>query len=162
MLLGKCFARLGCGFIWLLASMTGIATAGCTDSIVEIKSAHAHIRLNVEVADSAEERAIGLMHRQSMPHHSGMWFIYETPRTVAFWMRNTLIPLDIIFVDQHGEVQKIHMNALPLDETPIPGGDNIQFVLEVNAGLSERYGLGAGDFIRHPSIKQDPAWPCQK
>jgi len=91
-----------------------------------------------------------------------MWFIYETPRTVAFWMRNTLIPLDIIFVDQHGEVQKIHMNALPMDETPIPGGDNIQFVLEVNAGLSERYGLGAGDFIRHPSIKQDPAWPCQK
>jgi len=142
--------------------MTGIATAGCTDSIVEIKSAHAHIRLNVEVADSAEERANGLMHRQSMPYNSGMWFIYETPRTVAFWMRNTLIPLDIIFVDQHGEVQKIHMNALPLDETPIPGGDNIQFVLEVNTGLSERYGLGAGDFIRHPSIKQDPVWPCQK
>ena len=142
--------------------MTGIATAGCTDSIVEIKSAHAHIRLNVEVADSAEERAIGLMHRHSMPYNSGMWFIYETPRTVAFWMRNTLIPLDIIFVDQPGEVQKIHMNALPLDETPIPGGDNIQFVLEVNAGLSKRYGLGAGDFIRHPSIKQDPVWPCQK
>ena len=142
--------------------MTGIATAGCTDSIVEIKSAHAHIRLNVEVADSAEERAIGLMHRESMPYNNGMWFIYETPRTVAFWMRNTLIPLDMIFVDQHGKVQKIHMNARPLDEMPIPGGDNIQFVLEVNAGLSERYGLGAGDFIRHPSIKQDPVWPCQK
>lgn len=162
MLLGKCFARLGWVCISLLASMTGIATAGCTDSIVEIKSAHAHIRLNVEVADSAEERAIGLMHRESMPYNSGMWFIYETPRTVAFWMRNTLIPLDMIFVDQHGEVKKIHMNARPLDETPIPGGDNIQFVLEVNAGLSERYGLGAGDFIRHPSIKQEPVWPCQK
>ena len=160
--MGKCFARLGCVFIWLLASMTGIATAKCTDSIVEIKSAHAHIILNVEVADSAEERAIGLMHRDSMPYNSGMWFIYETPRTVAFWMHNTLIPLDMIFVNQHGEVQKIHMNARPLDETPIPGGDNIQFVLEVNAGLSERYGLGAGDFIRHPSIKQDPVWPCQK
>ncbi|ERL97495.1 hypothetical protein HIMB11_02023 [Rhodobacteraceae bacterium HIMB11] len=162
MLLGKCFARLGYGFIWLLVSMTGIATAGCTDSIVEIKSAHAHIKLNVEVADSAEERAIGLMHRENMPYNGGMWFIYETPRTVAFWMRSTLIPLDMIFVDQHGEVQKIHMNARPLDETPIHGGDNIQFVLEVNAGLSERYGLGAGDFIRHPSIKQDPVWPCQK
>ena len=142
--------------------MTGIAAAGCTDSIVEIKSAHAHIRLNVEVADSAEERAIGLMHRESLRYNSGMWFIYETPRTVAFWMRNTHIPLDMIFVDQYGEVQKIHMNAPPMDETPIPGGENIQFVLEVNAGLSERYGLGAGDFIRHPSIKQDPAWPCQK
>ena len=160
--MGKCFARLGCVLIWLLAPMTGIATAKCTNSIVEIKSARAHIRLNVEVADSAEERAIGLMHRDSMPYNSGMWFIYETPRWVAFWMRNTLIPLDMIFVDQHGEVQKIHMNAHPLDETPIPGGDNIQFVLEVNAGLSERYGLRAGDFIRHPSIKQDPVWPCQK
>ena len=162
MLLGKCFARLGYGFIWLLVSTTGIATARCTDSIVEIKSAHAHITLNVEVADSAEERAIGLMHRENMSYNSGMWFIYETPRTVAFWMRSTLIPLDMIFVDQHGEVQKIHMNARPLDETPIHGGDNIQFVLEVNAGLSERYGLGAGDFIRHPSIKLDPVWPCQK
>ena len=162
MLLGKCFARLGCVVAWLFVVATSQAAARCKDSIVEIKSAHAHIRLNVEVADSAEERAIGLMHRQSMPYNSGMWFIYETPRTVAFWMRNTLIPLDMIFVDQHGMVQKIHMNARPLDETPIPGGDNIQFVLEVNAGLSERYGLGAGDFIRHPSIKQDPVWPCQK
>ncbi len=160
--MGKCFARLGCVVAWLFVVATSQAAAGCKDSIVEIKSAHAHIRLNVEVADSAEERAIGLMHRQSMPYNSGMWFIYETPRTVAFWMRNTLIPLDMIFVDQHGEVQKIHINARPLDETPIPGGDNIQFVLEVNAGLSERYGLGAGDFIRHPSIKQDPVWPCQK
>ena len=162
MLLGKCVVRLGFIAAWLLVVMTSIAAAGCRDSVVEIKSANAHIRLNVEVADSDEERAIGLMNRESMTYNSGMWFIYETPRTVAFWMRNTLIPLDMIFVDQHGEVQKIHMNARPLDETPIPGGDNIQFVLEVNAGLSERYGLGAGDFIRHPSIKQDPVWPCQK
>lgn len=142
--------------------MTGIATAECRNSIVEIKSANAHIRLSVEVADSAEKRAIGLMYRENLPYNSGMWFIYETPRTVAFWMRNTLISLDMIFVDQHGEVQKIHKNASPFDETPIPGGDNIQFVLEVNAGLSERYGFQEGDYIRHPSIKQDPVWPCQK
>ena len=75
-------------------------------------------------------------------------------------MRNTLIPLDMIFVNQHGEVQKIHMNARPLDETPIPGGNNIQFVLEVNAGLSERYGLGAGTLsaILH---KKDPVGPAK-
>jgi uncharacterized membrane protein (UPF0127 family) len=160
--LEQCFAKLVFVFILLLASMTGIATAQCRNSIVEIKSANAHIRLNVEIADSAEKRAIGLMHRENLPYNSGMWFIYETPRTVAFWMRNTLIPLDMIFVDELGKVQKIHKNARPMDETPIPGGDNIQFVLEVNAGLSERYGLGAGDYIRHPSIKQDPVWPCQK
>lgn len=142
--------------------MTGIATAQCRNSVVEIKSANAHIRLNVEVVDSAKERAIGLMHRENLPYNNGMWFIYETPRTVAFWMRNTLIALDMIFVDEHGVVQKIHKNARPMDETPIPGGDNIQFVLEVNAGLSKRFGLGAGDYIRHPSIKQDPVWPCQK
>ncbi|NCX55277.1 MAG: DUF192 domain-containing protein, partial [Rhodobacterales bacterium] len=99
--------------------MTGIATAQCRNSFVEIKSANAHIRLNVEVVDSAKERAIGLMHRENLPYNNGMWFIYETPRTVAFWMRNTLIPLDMIFVDEHGVVQKIHKNARPMDETPI-------------------------------------------
>lgn len=160
--MGKCIARLGLLCCWLMAGTYSLSASSCQETIVEIKSERAHIRLNVEVADSAEARAMGLMHRTSMPYSSGMWFIYETPRTVAFWMRNTLIPLDMIFVDQHGLVQKVHMNARPLDETPIPGGDNIQYVLEVNAGLSERYGITKGAFIRHPSINSDPVWPCQK
>jgi len=157
---GKCFTRLGFGIAWLMVTATVALAGNCKDSVVEIKSANAHIRLNVEVAATAQERAVGLMNRESLPYNSGMWFIYETPRTVAFWMRNTLIPLDMIFVDQTGEVQKIHVNAKPLDETPIPGGDNIQYVLEVNGGLSQRYGLKAGDYIRHPSIKHNPVWPC--
>ena len=162
MFMGKCITRLGLFAAWLVC-MTTTSTAGqCRASIIEVKSNTAHIKLNVEIADSAKKRAIGLMHRESMALNSGMWFIYETPRTVAFWMRNTLIPLDMLFVDEHGEVQRIHKNARPSDETPIAGGNDIQFVLEVNAGLSDRYGLGVGDIVRHPSIKQDPVWPCQK
>lgn len=162
MFMGKCITRLGLCAAWLVCMTTMSAAGQCRDSIIEVKSNTAHIKLNVEIADSAQKRAIGLMHRESMPLNSGMWFIYETPRTVAFWMRNTLIPLDMLFVDEHGEVQRIHKNARPLDETPIAGGNDIQFVLELNAGLSDRYGLGVGDFVRHPSIKQDPVWPCQK
>jgi uncharacterized membrane protein (UPF0127 family) len=76
-------------------------------------------------------------------------------------MENTYIPLDMIFADATGTVQRIHTDAVPLDRTPIPGGEAIQYVLEINAGLSESLGLSEGDILRHPAIAQDrAAWPC--
>ncbi|WP_245897819.1 DUF192 domain-containing protein [Pseudoprimorskyibacter insulae] len=118
-------------------------------------------RFTVEIADDAEERAQGLMHRSSMPRAAGMLFVYPYPRAVAFWMRNTLIPLDMVFADSEGVVRHIHSNAVPLDETPIPGGDDIQYVLEINGGLSSSMGITVGSQIQHLSIGQtDAAWPC--
>lgn len=118
-------------------------------------------RFTVELADEPSEQAQGLMHRESMARSAGMLFAYPTPRPTRFWMRNTLIPLDMIFVDSAGVVQKVHSNARPLDETPIFGGSAIQYVLEINAGLSERLGIGPGTQLRHPSIDDAiAAWPC--
>jgi uncharacterized membrane protein (UPF0127 family) len=77
-------------------------------------------------------------------------------------MENTLIPLDMVFMDDTGTVQHIHENAVPLDRTPIPGGNDIQYVLEVNGGMTETLGITVGSEMRHPGIDQDLAvWPCE-
>ena len=101
------------------------------------------------------------MHRPSMPKRSGMLFIYEMPQRVAFWMKNTLIPLDMIFVGADGVVSHIHKNALPGDLTPIAGGDKVLVVLEVNAGIVETYGISVGSEMRHEVFSKETAkWPC--
>ena len=89
-----------------------------------------------------------------------MLFVYEHPQRVGFWMENTLIPLDIIFADASGVVKRIHENAIPLDRTTIDGGDQIQFVLEINGGLAGRMGIEVGSEMRHPAIGANASWPC--
>ena len=93
---------------------------------------------------------------------AGMLFVYEFPQRVGFWMENTLIPLDMIFMSADGVVRKIHENAVPLDRTVIPGGDDIQHVLEINGGMSGMLGVTVGSELRHPAIDQaQAAWPCE-
>ncbi len=90
-----------------------------------------------------------------------MLFVYEEPQPVAFWMRNTLIPLDMLFFDGSGRLERIHSNAVPHDETPIPGGNDIRYVLEINGGLAESLGIDLGAEIRSPALDQAAAaWPC--
>ncbi|MDD8024854.1 MAG: DUF192 domain-containing protein [Paracoccaceae bacterium] len=118
-------------------------------------------RFTVEVADTPAERAQGLMARKSLPASAGMLFVYDSEREVAFWMKNTLIPLDMIFIDATGAVVAVHENAVPLDETPIPSGAPVQIVLEIRGGLARKIGLVPGAHLAHPAI--DPAralLPC--
>ena len=150
----------------LVAALPGAAAgAACSETQVEIRdpgSDAARARFTVEIADEWPEIQRGLMHRESMPKSAGMLFVYDRPQPVAFWMRNTLIPLDMVFLDEDGVVQKVHANAVPLDETSIPGGDAIQFVLEINGGLAGMLGIEPGAEMRHPAV--DPAkaaWPCE-
>ncbi len=78
-------------------------------------------------------------------------------------MENTLIPLDMVFMSADGAVQKIHENAVPLDRTNIPGGDGIQYVLEINGGMSRLPGITTGSELRHPAIASETAaWPCEE
>ena len=137
------------------------AFAGCQIDQVDLRGPWGQARFNVEIADTLNERNQGLMNRPEMARNSGMLFVYDRPQPVAFWMRNTLIPLDMIFLDRTGTVQKVHANAVPLDETGIPGGDDIQYVLEINGGLAALYGIEAGSQLRHPAIPANTAvWPC--
>lgn len=148
----------------ILAATTGLAQAqdGCSEDRVDLRGDWGSARFTVELADSPEERAVGLMNRPSMAASAGMLFLYDTAQTVAFWMENTLIPLDMIFMSPDGVVQRIHENAVPLDRTLIPGGDGIQAVLEINGGMSSMLGITVGSQLRHPMLDQAAAaWPCE-
>jgi uncharacterized membrane protein (UPF0127 family) len=146
----------------MLAAWAGVAAAqDCAIDAVDLRQGESLLRFRVEVADDAAERSKGLMHRDSMGKFSGMLFVYETPQPVAFWMENTLIPLDMLFFDASGTLERVHENARPLDRTPIPGGNDIRFVLEINGGLATELGIEPGAELRHPSIDQaEAAWPC--
>lgn len=135
--------------------------AECRADVVWIKGEFGQARFSVEIADDNDERALGLMNRPSMATSAGMLFIYEKPQALSFWMRNTLIELDMLFVDPTGVIRSIHHRAIPLDETPIHGGRGLTHVLEINGGLARQLGVDVGDQLRHPSFAQDEAaWPC--
>jgi uncharacterized membrane protein (UPF0127 family) len=137
------------------------AWAECAPDVVDLRDADSELRFRVEVVDDAAERARGLMFRDSLPRFSGMLFVYEAPQPVAFWMRNTLIPLDMLFFDAEGRLVSIKHDAQPLDETPVPGGEAIRYVLEINGGLAAERGIELDAERRPPANEGAPAWPCE-
>jgi uncharacterized protein len=150
-----------------IASLAGLMLcaspvwAACSADVVELQGTGGKARFTVEVADDALEQAVGLMKRPEMERWSGMLFVYPEPKRVGFWMKNTLIPLDMIFADATGTVTRVHERARPLDTTSIDGGEGVQFVLEINGGLAGRLGVGPGAVLRHPALDQSiAAWPC--
>ena len=148
-------------FLLWLATAQLVAAQSCRDDTVFLKGDWGQARFSIEVADDPDERSLGLMHREEMASAAGMLFVYPFPQTLSFWMRNTLIELDMIFVDETGVVQHIHHKAQPLDETPILGGLNLTHVLEINGGMAKRLGIGVGSLVQHPSFSQaEAAWPC--
>ena len=140
---------------------TGAAHAGCDDSVAELRGAWGTARFNIEIADTPELRAEGLMFRESLPPSSGMLFVYEKPGRATFWMKNTSIPLDMIFFDFQGLATSIHRDAIPHDTRLIDGGEDVAAALEINAGMASRFGIDVGSQIRHPSFDpQSAVWPC--
>ncbi|WP_195820447.1 DUF192 domain-containing protein [Roseobacter sp. MH60115] len=147
--------------VLMCALAQAAAAETCRDDTVYLKGDWGDARFAVEIADDDRERAQGLMHREHLPSSAGMLFVYDRPQTLSFWMRNTLIPLDLIFIDQTGTVRTIHHSAQPLDETPIPGGSGLTHVLEINGGLAKALGITAGTVLRHPTFSAtDARWPC--
>lgn len=170
--------RLGAVVAFLLlgsmpvAAQEGLApqpTAECRDDRALIRlSDDRALSFAIELADTEALRARGLMYRRDLPAGTGMLFVYPRPQPVSFWMRNTLIPLDMVFADARGVIRHIHANARPLDETPIPGaavGDPDRdrlLVLEIAGGEAARLGLRSGQVLAHPDVPQETAaWPCR-
>ncbi|WP_050526337.1 DUF192 domain-containing protein [Pseudorhodobacter aquimaris] len=149
-----------CVFLAVGAPAAGLAQ--CSAGHVDIRLTDGGVaRFNVEVADDAAARSKGLMFREKMAKSSGMLFLYERPQRAVFWMKNTLIPLDMIFADATGVVRHVHANAIPHDETGIDGGKDVLAVLEINGGLAKRLNIKAGAVLRHPGFKQNSAsWAC--
>lgn len=150
--------RLACAGV----VMAGTASAECLPDRAELVWAGGKARFTVEIADSPEERAKGLMFRDHMATGAGMLFVYERPQRVAFWMKNTLLPLDMLFMDETGRVRHIAREARPRDETQIPGGEGIRFVLEINGGLVGKLGIPEGALLVHPAVEPSrAAAPCR-
>lgn len=120
---------------------------------LEIESGGRRHRFTVEMADNDERRTLGLMHRRSMPADAGMLFDFKRDSPVSMWMRNTLIPLDMLFMDRTGRVTHIHERAVPMSETIIESGGSVRAVLELNGGTVQRLGLKVGDRLIHPMFR---------
>jgi uncharacterized membrane protein (UPF0127 family) len=111
---------------------------------IEIQGTSASVTVRVELAVTEDEVRTGLMHRESLPEDRGMLFIFDPPSHTGFWMRNTLIPLDIAYIDADGTIKEI-VHGEPLNETVLRPTLPYWYVLEVNGGWFERQGLGVGD-----------------
>lgn len=105
-------------------------------------------KISIEIADSPAEREQGLMYRHTMPDSCGMLFKFEVEEQQSFWMKNTIMPLDIIYVGEDMKIVSIAKNTVPYSENGIPSVKPAKYVVEVNAGFTDAYKIGEGTMIR--------------
>ncbi|MEW6506481.1 MAG: DUF192 domain-containing protein [Bacteroidota bacterium] len=104
-------------------------------------------KIDIEIADDDQQRELGLMMRRSLKEDNGMLFIFPLETLQAFWMKNTIIPLDIIYVNAQNEIVKIYKNTVPYSEKSLPSGKPSLYVVEVNSGYTDKHGIKEGDKI---------------
>ena len=117
------------------------------------ETANGEQRFSIEIAATHAERSAGLMHRRIMPDDRGMLFVFEETRPVSFWMKNTPMPLDLIFIGKDGVVRAL-LQGIPFSEAPIGPAEPVRFVLELKAGTAQKAGIAVGDRLRHPRIDE--------
>jgi uncharacterized membrane protein (UPF0127 family) len=135
----------------LLALPTSAATLEKGDLVIKTAGGQSY-HFNVEIAKTPEQQERGLMFRTAMPADAGMIFPQARDRTMSFWMKNTFIPLDIIFIAADGRIAHIAPDAVPKSETIIPSGGPIRAVLELNGGITARLGIRTGDNVTFPGL----------
>lgn len=141
------FRKAGLALGLSLLALSAVAQE--SEDLATIVSGDLRHEFTVEVVDTDETRSRGLMFVEELAPDAGMLFDFFEERPVAFWMQNTLIPLDMLFIKSDGEIARIHENAVPMDRTSIPSGEPVRFVLEIPGGRSAELGLEAGDTLEH-------------
>ena len=137
----------------MTAALVFTPLAACSDEgRLTLHTATGDHAFQIELVDTPEGRSKGLMFVQDLADDAGMLFDFKEEREVSFWMRNTFIPLDMIFVGADGVVKTIHVNARPHDVTSIPSEVPVQFVLEIPGGRSVEIGLKPGDTMEHALV----------
>jgi uncharacterized membrane protein (UPF0127 family) len=135
----------------LAAGFAGLAPAGparaASQDTIEIISANGVHAFSVELATNDAERERGLMYRKELPEGRGMLFDFQVDQPVQFWMHNTYLPLDMIFITGDGRILRIAENAKPMSDALIPSGGPVRGVLEVIAGTARKLGIAAGDRV---------------
>jgi uncharacterized membrane protein (UPF0127 family) len=145
----RLWAALAVIVIVSLAARGGAARSDGLEALQIVTATGAH-DFQVEIARDEASRARGLMDRRFMPADHGMLFEFDREAPEAFWMKDTYIPLDMIFISRAGVVTNIAANAEPLSERAIPSGPPCMAVLELDGGAAARIGLKLGDKVRHP------------
>jgi uncharacterized protein len=137
----------------VMTSNLALATSDSrSDSTIIIATRDAQHVFTIEIARTPAEMERGLMYRERLDADRGMLFLYEDDREVAFWMKNTLIPLDLIFADASGRIVAIAERAVPLSTALIPSPGPVRAVLEVNGGTARRLHIQVGDRLLHPAL----------
>ena len=124
--------------------------AGLDQVPLTITSSNGEHRFTVEVARTPEEQAQGLMNRNSVPPDRGMIFPYDPPAQVSFWMKNTLVPLDMIFIGADGKIGRIAAHTTPMSLDPVASIDPVSAVLEIAGGRAAELGIKQGDKVSWP------------
>jgi uncharacterized protein len=145
-----CLRLIGAALI--AAALFSAAAVAESLQPLEIVTATGPHAFRIELADTPAERAKGLMFRRAMPENQGMLFDFHDEVPVMMWMKNTYIPLDMVFVSRDGAVTGVSPNAVPMSEQTISGGVAYA-VIELNAGVAEKIGLKPGDRVRHPAFR---------
>lgn len=145
------FRALAFLFAFLLAAPAGALEKfeKSTLSIVTAKGTH---DFTVELAISPTQQSQGLMYRRRMAPDAGMLFVYSRPQPASFWMKNTFIPLDMIFIGADGKIVNIKQRTVPQSLAPVRSKGDVLGVLELNGGTSSRLGIKAGDRVRHETF----------
>ena len=131
------------------ASAPASAEAAAELEALSIETENGAVAFNVEIAASEAERNRGLMFRESLPADQGMLFDFPEPEMASFWMRNTMISLDIIFIGPDGRIINIAEHTTPYSDAPVRAHGPTRGVLELNAGTAEALGIRPGDRVRH-------------
>ncbi len=135
-------------FLGFLAVAAPVRAAGL--QTLEIASATGVHAFAVEIADNDADRAKGLMYRKELPEGRGMLFVFQREQEVSFWMQNTYISLDMVFIRGDGRILRVVENTEPLSTRLIPSGGPVRGVLEVIAGTARKLGIKPGDRVAHP------------
>ena len=138
----------------LLASVVGSACAKDATARVVVHASGGDVTVRVEVADTPERQSLGLMYRKELASDAGMLFVFPASQHLTFWMKNTFIPLDMLFIGDDRRIVGIVKNATPFTTTSreVPGVS--RYVLEVNAGFSDAHGLKPGDAVTFDGVPQ--------
>jgi hypothetical protein len=144
----------------LLAGLWAALPAGaaplCAPDRVSFETGEGRVAFEVEIADEPGEQTRGLMFRPRLPEDEGMLFVYDAPREASFWMKNTMIPLDMIFIDDAGRVVNIAARTVPYSLEPRRSEGPVRAVLEINGGLAEALGIVPGAQAIHPAFRAAP------
>jgi uncharacterized membrane protein (UPF0127 family) len=137
------------GFIGGLVAALFVGVAAASAEPLVIHAGGSAYKFEVEVVTTPDARSQGLMFRKAMAANAGMLFIYPGEQAVSFWMKNTLIPLDMLFLRADGSIAHIAHNAVPMDETPLDSGASVKAVLEINGGTANALGIKEGDKVEY-------------